>query len=236
MSNQLQRFRTPFTIDSPNKLVYPIVAINIAVFGTWQYAEGNLKRFQDGRLYKFMFENFANSLTNLKQGRYWTLVTSSFSHKDWYHILLNTLVLTSFGAPVWHLLGTARFLTVYFGSAITSSLASVGYASYLGPYLRRIQDKPPANPIYYSLGASGAIMGITAAYACVNPFAQYSLFFVINMPAIVLIGLFGTYELYNVLTANTGQFDSASHLGGAMFGAGYYFTKLRPIIRRMSRR
>lgn len=96
----LQRYSSPFTLDSANKLVYPIVAVNVLVFGTWQYAEGKFERFQDGRLYLFMFRNFANSLTNLKEGRLWTLVTSAFSHKEWYHILLNTLVLLSFGAPV----------------------------------------------------------------------------------------------------------------------------------------
>ncbi|KAK3808570.1 MAG: hypothetical protein J3Q66DRAFT_374109 [Benniella sp.] len=236
MANQsLQRFNGTFTIDSSNKLVYPIVAINVMVFATWQYAEGKAKRFQDGRLYLFMFKNFANSLTNLREGRLWTLLTSAFSHKDWYHILLNTVVFLSFGPPVWEMLGTRRFLAVYLGSAIVSSLASIGYYAYLGPYLRRIQHKPEVNPIHYSLGASGAVMGLTTAFACVHPFAQYSLFFVINMPAVALIGLFGTYELYNVLTANTGRFDSASHLGGAMFGAGYYFLKLRPLIRRMGR-
>ena len=101
MANQsLQRFNGTFTIDSSNKLVYPIVAINVMVFATWQYAEGKAKRFQDGRLYLFMFKNFANSLTNLREGRLWTLLTSAFSHKDWYHILLNTVVFLSFGPPV----------------------------------------------------------------------------------------------------------------------------------------
>ncbi|KAG0371208.1 hypothetical protein BGZ54_008948 [Gamsiella multidivaricata] len=90
--------------------------------------------------------------------------------------------------------------------------------------------------MHFSLGASGAIMGITTAFACVHPMSQYSLFFVINMPAAALIGLFGAYELYNVLAVNTGRFDSAGHLGGGLFGAGYYFFKLRPLIRMMGRR
>lgn len=34
----------------------------------------------------------------------------------------------------------------------------------------------------------GAVMGITTAFACVYPMSQYSLFFVINMPAAALIG------------------------------------------------
>ncbi|KAF9912624.1 hypothetical protein EC991_010050 [Linnemannia zychae] len=162
-NNALTRFAGNFSADSPNKVVYSILAINVAVFGVWQYAEGNAKRFHDGRLYMFMYRNFTDSLQNLKEGR---------------------------------------------------------------------QHKPPSNSIHYSMGASGSIMGITTAFACVYPMSQYSLFFVITMPAAALIGLFGAYELYNVLAANTGRFDSAGHLGGGLYGAAYYFTRLRPYIRR----
>ncbi|KAG0373189.1 hypothetical protein BGX24_012021 [Mortierella sp. AD032] len=231
-NNALTRFAGNFSVESSNKIVYSIVAINVAVFGVWQYAEGNAKRFHDGRLYMFMHRNFTDSLQNLKEGRVWTLVTSAFSHKEWYHILLNSMVLLSFGDPVWRLLGTRRFLAVYLGAGVAASLSSIVYYANLEPYLRRMQHKPPSNSIHYSMGASGSIMGITTAFACVYPMSQYSLFFVITMPAAALIGLFGAYELYNVVSANTGRFDSAGHLGGGLFGAAYYFTKLRPFIRR----
>ncbi|KAF9921793.1 hypothetical protein FBU30_008131 [Linnemannia zychae] len=186
-NNALTRFTNQFTVDSSNKIVYTIVAINVMIFGIWQYAEGNAKRFRDGRLYMFMFRNFTDSLENLREGRVWTLVTSAFSHKEWYHILLNTMVLLSFGDPVWRLLGTRRFLSVYLGSAISSSLASILYYSHMEPYLRRMQHKPQRNMIHYSMGASGSIMGITTTFACVYPMSQYSLFFVITMPAAALI-------------------------------------------------
>ncbi|KAG0100790.1 hypothetical protein BGZ93_003607 [Podila epicladia] len=203
MSNALTRFAGNFSVDSSNKVVYAIVGINVAVFATWQYAEANAQRFQDGRLYYFMFRNFTDSAQNLREGRVWTLVTSAFSHKEWYHIILNTMVLLSFGDPVWRMLGTRRFLTVYLGSAVAASLSSVAYYSHLEPYLRKMQNKPRSNNVHYSLGASG---------------------------------LFGAYELYNVLAVNTGRFDSAGHLGGGMFGAAYYFTRLRPLMRKMGRR
>ncbi|KAF9308923.1 hypothetical protein BG003_010422 [Podila horticola] len=236
MSNALTRFAGNFSVNSSNKVVYAIVGINVVVFATWQYAEANAQRFRDGRLYYFMFRNFTDSAQNLREGRVWTLVTSAFSHKEWYHIILNTMVLLSFGDPVWRMLGTRRFLTVYLGSAVAASLSSIAYYSHLEPYLRKMQNKPRSNNIHYSLGASGAVMGMTTAFACVYPMSQYSLFFVINMPAAALIGLFGAYELYNVLAVNTGRFDSAGHLGGGMFGAAYYFTRLRPLMRKMGRR
>ncbi|KAF9287678.1 hypothetical protein BGZ68_001476 [Mortierella alpina] len=188
-NNALQRFSSNFSVDSSNKVVYSIVAINVAVFATWQYAEENAKRFRDGRLYYFMYRNFTDTAQNLKEGRVWTLVTSAFSHKEWYHIILNTMVLLSFGDPVWRMLGTRKFLAVYLGSAISASLASISYYAYLEPYLRRVQNKPKSNSIHYSMGASGSLMGMTTAFACVYPMSQYSLFFVINMPAAALIVL-----------------------------------------------
>ncbi|KAI1287152.1 hypothetical protein EDD11_010523 [Mortierella claussenii] len=133
------------------------------------------------------------------------------------------------------MLGARKFMAVYLGSAIAASLSSVGYYEYMEPYLRKVQNKPISHVQHVSMGASGAIMGITTAFACVHPFSQYSLFFVINMPAAALIGLFGVYELYNVLAVNTGRFDSAGHLGGGLFGAAYYLVKLRPWMRRMGR-
>ncbi|KAG0007732.1 hypothetical protein BGZ80_004306, partial [Entomortierella chlamydospora] len=198
----LQRVARNFSIDSSNKVVYTIVAINVGVFLTWQYAEANARQFRDPKLFNFMLRNFTDSAQNLREGRIWTVVTSAFSHKEWYHILLNTLVLLSFGDPVWRMLGTARFLSVYLGSGIAASLSSVGYYSYLEPYLRKMQNKPRSHGVHFSMGASGSIMGITTAFACVYPYSTFSLFFVINMPAAALIGLFGAYELYNVLTVN----------------------------------
>ncbi|KAG0263092.1 hypothetical protein BG011_009295 [Mortierella polycephala] len=223
-SNALQRFAGNFSVSSSNKVVYTIVAINVAVFATWQYAEESAKRFRDGRLYHFMLKNFTDSAQNLREGRIWTLVTSAFSHKEWYHIILNSMVLLSFGDPVWRMLGTRRFLAVYLGSAVAASLSSVAYYTHIGPYLRKMQDKPRENSVHFSLGASGSLMGITTAFACVYPMSQYSLFFVINMPAAALIAV------------NTGRFDSAGHLGGGLFGVAYYLTRLRPLIRKMGRR
>ncbi|KAF9907334.1 hypothetical protein BX616_000462 [Lobosporangium transversale] len=235
-STSLQRFSENFSISPSNPLVYSITALNVGVFALWQYAEGKAKQFGETSLYFFLLRNFTASARNLREGRFWTLLTNAFSHKEWYHILLNTMVLFSFGDPVLRMLGTRMFLTVYLGSAISGSLGSLAYSGYLAPYLRKAQNKALAGQYQFSMGASGALMGITTAYACVHPFSQYSLFFVINMPAAVLIGLFGAYELYNVLTVNTGRFDSAGHLGGGLFGAAYYLVKLRPLIRRMGRR
>ncbi|KAF9179707.1 hypothetical protein BGZ50_006715 [Haplosporangium sp. Z 11] len=62
-SNALQRFTGNFSVDSSNKVVYAITAINLA------YAEAKAQRFRDGRLYYFMHRNFANSVQNLREGR-----------------------------------------------------------------------------------------------------------------------------------------------------------------------
>jgi len=94
------QFRNVNLFNSSKPVVYSIMAVNVAIFGVWQYAEGNATRFRDRRLLRFMFDNFSDSAHNLREGRVWTLITSAFSHRDWYHILLNMMVLMSFGDPV----------------------------------------------------------------------------------------------------------------------------------------
>jgi len=48
-----------------------------------------------------MRKHFLSSITNLREGRIWTLVTPCFSQRDLGHFALNMFVLYSFGSHVW---------------------------------------------------------------------------------------------------------------------------------------
>ena len=76
-----------------------IIAINLAVFVLWHMAR------REPRLERFMLENFLTSTLYLLDGRVWTLVTSAFSHFQLWHLVVNTVVLWSFGLTLeqfWH--------------------------------------------------------------------------------------------------------------------------------------
>ena len=82
------------------------------------------------------------------QGALVTLLTSTFLHAGWLHLLSNLLYLTVFGLPVEHRVGSARFSLLYVVSAVVGSL------SYL---VAQPTSQTPA------VGASGAIAGVIAA-------------------------------------------------------------------------
>ena len=86
-----------------------------------------------------------------------TLITSMFLHGGFLHIGSNMLYLFIFGDNVEDRLGHARFLVFYFICGIIAGLTHI--AANAG------SDTP-------SIGASGAIAGVLAAYLRLFPHAQ----------------------------------------------------------------
>jgi len=77
-----------------------------------------------------------------------------------------------------------------------------------------------------ALGASGAIMALTSMYALTFPTNIVSVFF-IPMPAWLAIGGFFAYDLYQTLiVAPVGQ-STSGHVGGAIYGALYWYFKMK---------
>src|SRR5262245_27046004 len=63
---------------------------------------------------QFMIDNFLVSWSGLAAGRYWTVVTSAFSHVLLLHFFVNMYVLASFGPIVEYAIGSVRFFFFYF--------------------------------------------------------------------------------------------------------------------------
>lgn len=83
-------------------------------------------------------------------GQVWRFFTSIFLHGSISHLLYNLLALFFFGIAVEKLIGSKRFLLVYFGSGIIANIISINFY--------------PS-----SLGASGAIMGIIGVLTIIKP-------------------------------------------------------------------
>lgn len=63
-------------------LLTVLALLNFCVFVCYQYAQVNWIKFGDPGTYLFMTENFSSGWKNLLQGRWWTLITSSFAQED----------------------------------------------------------------------------------------------------------------------------------------------------------
>jgi len=96
----------------------------------------------------------------------WTILTSMFLHKDFWHIFSNMLGLFFFGRIVYKMMGGWRFLIVYFVGGL------VGNAVYLmlGP------------EVSIAYGASGAVYAIAGTLVVLMPNMRVSLWGIIPLP------------------------------------------------------
>jgi membrane associated rhomboid family serine protease len=156
------------------------------------------------------------------------LFTHMFLHANVGHIFFNMLALWLFGSILENFWGSKRFLNFYLicglGAAIVQMVLipfEVTRAVHHSAIL--VEQWPQAiqeNIDYYQMvGASGAIMGVMAAFAYLFPNTEIYLYFALPIkakyliPVYVLVDLFG--GLYRTSGDNVGHF---AHLGGALVG------------------
>jgi membrane associated rhomboid family serine protease len=158
-----------------------------------------------------------------------TLLTSIFMHGGWLHIGGNMLFLFIFGDNIERAYGHVKYVVFYLVCGIIASLAHV-------------LSQPDS--IIPSLGASGAISGVLAAYLVLFPTNRVKVLLTLGfvllrpimVPAVVMIGLWALLQFVNGLgaIAVTGQTTGVAywaHIGG--FIAGLVITFLaRPFLDR----
>ncbi len=153
-----------------------------------------------------------------------TLLTSMFMHGGWTHLGGNMLFLFIFGDNVERALGHLRYLGFYLLCGLVASLAQV----YSGP-----------DSILPSLGASGAIAGVLAAYLVLFPRNRVRVligYFVTSVPAVLMIGLWAVIQFVNGfgatgVNAQSGGVAYMAHIGGFIAGLVLAFL-LRPFVDR----
>jgi len=198
-----------------------IVGLNIVVFLLWQ-ASGFSEALQE-----FMVHNFLTSWPLLKAGHFWTLLSSEFSHYEWWHIGINMVVLWSFGSILERLLGIRRFLQFYLIAAVVASLAHC---------LGSVAINQPETQ---ALGASGAVAGLLMLYSLIFPKQKLLIFGVIPIPAMVGALFFVGLDIWGLIAQSLGgglPIGHGAHLGGALCGALYYFLFLRKNLVRQRNR
>jgi len=130
-------------------------------------------------------------------------------------------------AGFWHLFGNMLFLFV-FGNAVN---AKIGHLPYLGlyvffAYVSGIAWLLLPGGAEYSLGASGAVMGVAGMFLLYYPLNQVSVFtLIIYYPVVFhlssawLLVIFFLLDILGVLSAG-GAVAHISHVAGFAAGAG----------------
>jgi len=141
---------------------------------------------------------------------YATLVTGTFLHAGWEHIIGNMIYLFVFGDDIELALGRFRFLVFYL---------LVGVAANLGYVVANASSITPL------VGASGAISGVLAAYLMLRPCAYITAFVIARIARIQaywVIGIWIALQLYYIITNEQDDVAYLAHLGGLVAGAALF--------------
>lgn len=141
----------------------------------------------------------------------WTWVTSIFSHGGLLHLLVNSLVIISFGYLIEDELKRGKFIAFFFISAILAGVIQVGVVSVFGSDIVRV------------LGASGGAAALMGCASVFYPKMRIFLFLIIPIELwkAVIFFLVGSSLLVVVYGFGAWNVAHTAHIAGLLFGLGY---------------
>ncbi|MGA2867797.1 MAG: rhomboid family intramembrane serine protease [Verrucomicrobiota bacterium] len=184
-----------------------LLIVNAAVFLV-QLASANFPRGE-----AIQHQYFALSLDGLRQGYVWQLLTFQFMHGGWMHIIFNSLAIFFFGRPVETVLGSKRFIGLYFVSGTIGGLVQMLFALAIPSFGTSV------------VGASAGAMGLVAAFAVINWTERFTLLFYfipITMNGKTLLWASLGVAVLGMLNVNS-NIANAAHLGGIV--AGFFYAR-----------
>jgi membrane associated rhomboid family serine protease len=166
-----------------------LIALNVVVY-LLQATNGGTLTNPAGEVFQ---QGFLRA-DKIASGEWWRLVTNAFLHGSPIHLLFNMLMLWWFGRLLEGLLGTGRFLAVYFLSVLAGSAGALLLA-----------------PGSATIGASGAVFGILGAGLVlerhnINVFGGTALLIVL-------------FNLSFTLFTSASYISIGGHIGGLIGGA-----------------
>jgi len=136
----------------------------------------------------------------IAHGQVWRILTAGYLHAGVLHLALNLVALLIAGLYVERRYGPARTAIIYIGSLVAGNLLAAVLSS----------------PESYTLGASGAIMGLFAAMVCAGGRFRSERDSLVLAAGVVLATL-----IYGVLHSGV---SNAAHVGGLV--AGFWLATL----------
>ena len=144
------------------------------------------------------------------------MVTSSFTHGSWSHIIFNLIFFFAFATTIEVLVGSFSFIAVIIAISVFSGAFSSMAAGLLATH-------------YSTLGLSSVVMGMIGLYAFLLPAGRircYYWFIIIfgsvAVPAWALALWYIGWDIYNLFAnADTGMVDVMAHVTGG--AAGYLY-------------
>ena len=129
------------------------------------------------------------------------LVTHMFAHGGFFHLFFNMFVLWMFGTLLERVWGPKRFFIFYFVCGLAAGVAHL------------LLENSPA------VGASGAIMGLFAAYAYLFPNTELIIFPIpVPVKAKYAVAIMAAFDLFGGVYPSGSNIAHFAHLGGLVMG------------------
>jgi membrane associated rhomboid family serine protease len=178
------------------------------------------------KLHKLLVD--AGALDESQKFHPYQIATHLFAHAPppvFYHILFNMFALWMFGRVLENVWGAKRFLFFYLVCGVGAAALHLAIQYFRCEQLLQDFTNNDMNAIKAhlgaaapALGASGAIMGVMAAFAYTFPNTEMMIIPIpIPVKAKWLVLLYALYDLFGGLYGNDGIAHFA-HLGGALTG------------------
>jgi membrane associated rhomboid family serine protease len=152
--------------------------------------------------------------------KYWTVISSMFTHGGWVHLIGNMLFLWVFGNNIEDAMGHVKFIFFY----LLCGVAAAAAQTFLSPH-----------SVVPMVGASGAISGVLGAYLLLYPRVRVHTLVIlpiyittVALPAYVMLGYWAVLQLIGGLGSlseiERGGVAFFAHVGG--FVAGIVLVRL----------
>lgn len=159
---------------------------------------------------KLMEQLQFNASKIVHKNEYHRLVTHAFIHANWEHLLVNMIVLFSFGQAIEEYFkynfgnnAILDYVLLYFGGILVSNIYAL--------------IKHRNNYFYNSVGASGAVSAMLFAAIFFDPWQSIYFFGILPIPGILFAGLYLVYS-YQMSMKQKDNVAHDAHFLGALFG------------------
>ena len=201
-------------------IVLNLIIINVLVYFAQVVTGGNMEPNRAADL--FALHHYKSTYFQPYQ-----IVTHMFMHGGFFHLLFNMFALWMFGTHVERVWGPKRFLIFYFICGLGSAFFQMG--SYAHDFWQIDHNvlSPEVFDQYqsilrssYTVGASGAIMGILAAFGYLFPNTEM---IIIPIPVPIkakwaISGMIALDVFGGVVKVQGDNIAHFAHLGGAVIG------------------
>ena len=184
-----------------------IPIIVLIIINTVVYLAINIAAFSGGSIVEYLA--LSRSTVMMEP---WTILTSMFTHENFWHLLANMVTLYFFGSFLNRITGTRTFLWIYFGGGLLAAL----FVLFVFP------------SFYPTIGASGAVFALGGALAVLVPMVKVYIF-PIPVPMPLWVAVLSSFLVLTLIPHVSWQ----GHLGGILFGlaAGWYLRgRLRVVL------